>query len=396
MKSRWTKQELDMAEQLAQELQEEEQFNLDRHQSLKESLMSRIEHVDAERVIAELQAGIDMFHMSFEAVQKNGIEPVAEKALDEMLKEYKEEEQGEVLFDILNACAQAADRQVPDGLEEKKDLSVLKKAVIEYLCEYSVLYLDCETSFRLTERLGEENIQKLAEAEDTFQKEIYMALAVYILKVQGRLESVPAQMTEREIGISVAAAGYKEKTIWEGIVGKLDWKAVERQLKLIAGTAILALLTVVTVKVAAAGTLLIAGFVHAVVGMGAVGILVGMMMGIGAAGCFVKKMLLVGEKIGDWTGVNEKGKEAAEQFQRWFDETLKPAWEEFWKNIAEIAASWKSKLQRKHETSENEKMSQWDPEEEEQKEKQDGEEEKQSEEEDTEEQSEEQMGNVTA
>ena len=389
MKSRWTKQELDMAERLAQELQEEEQFDLDKKQSLKDSLMSRIEHVDADRVIEELQAGIDMFHMSFEAVQKDGMEAVAEKTLDEMLKECKDEEQEEFLFDILSACAQAADRQVPDGLEEKKDLSVLKKAVIEYLCEYSVLYLDCETSFKLTEKLGEENIQKLVDAEETFEKEIYMALAVYILKVQGRLENVPAQMTEREIGISVAAAGYKEKTIWEGIAGRLDWKEVEKQLKLIAGTAILALLTVVTVKVAAAGTLLIAGFVHAVVGIGMVGILVGFMMGIGAAGCFVKKMLQVGEKIGEWTGVNEKGKEVAEQFKIWFYESLKPALEEFWKNVAEIAASWTSKDQRENETSDDVSVNQWETEEEDKQSMQ-------NEEEDTEEQNEEQMGTVTA
>lgn len=324
---------------LMQEMMADRDAGKSIHENIREQLQKRVDGVDADRVMAGLEKGICNFHENLHKAEEQGLDVLAESSLDEMLEKRNEEEQRALLADLLTALAEASGHPVPGAFAETGELGELKAAVKEYICEYSVLHLDCEASERLLEELGAEQMELLREAQEEENLERYTAAAMYILKVTGTQEEIPADMSEHEIGVAAAASVCSQQTIRSGLLGRIDWEKVKARLKLIAGVAVLAVLTAVSAKLAVVTGALVFYFVQAVVGLGVIGTIAAAAFGAAAAFNFVKSMLSAGKKIGETTGVNEKLAQGSARLGAWIENTVKPAAQAFWEKIKTLFAA---------------------------------------------------------
>lgn len=327
--NKWTKEQLEKAGKLAQAMMTEAEEGVPKEQNLKDSLVRRVEGGNPDNVIANLQEGIRIFHNTFNQAQSRGITSLLDSKFDEMLSGYDEEEQKTLMKDIFEGCVEASGQEISEDLETPESLEELKEAVKEYIVEYSVLNLDCEAAARILQEIGADSIKELQDAEELSRKEAYTALAVYILMATGELTDIPAGITAKEIGVYTAASYCEQKTILEAIHGKINWDEVKSLLKLIAGCAVIAIVTIVAVKAAFVAGVVAAVVTESIIGLGIIGTLVAFVFTYGIIDSIVQTTLPVIMKVGEVTGINEKANAVWAKISEWFNNTVRPAFASF-------------------------------------------------------------------
>lgn len=327
--NKWTKEQLEKAGKLAQEMMTEAEEGASKEQNLKDSLVRRVEGGNPDDVIANLLEGIQIFDNTFHQAKSRGMTSLLDSKFDEMLSGYDEEEQKVLMKDIFKGCVEASGQEISEDLETPESLGELKEAVKEYIVEYSVLNLDCEAAARILQEIGADSIKELQDAEELSRKEAYTALAVYILMATGELTDIPAGITAKEIGVYTAASFCEQKTILEAIHGKINWEKVKSLLKLIAGCAMIAIVTIVTVKAAFVAGLVAIVITKSIIGLGIIGTLVAFIAICGITDSIVRTTLPFIMEAGEVTGINEKANAVWVKISEWFHNTVRPAFASF-------------------------------------------------------------------
>lgn len=329
---KWTKQQLEAAGKLAQELREQADPQKTVEENMQEALLWRVDDIDAAQVVSQLCEGIQSFHGNLKKAQNQGLPALVDEKLESILDGRTEEEQAQVLYELLTAFAQAAQVQAP---APSGQVDELKQQVREYLCEYGVLNLGSEGAELLLRELGRKELEELTQAQSKVNQEQYTALAFYLQKLQGELETVPDGLTPQEIGALTAAAYKTNQTILDGLLGKLDWERVKRILMMIAGAAIITIMTIAISKVAVFTGTFTVWVVEGVVGMGVIGTIVGAVFGYGVIADIIETTIDTAQSIAHMTHLDDGVKAAACTLRKWFQETVRPKAVQFWSKVKE-------------------------------------------------------------
>lgn len=344
----WTKEQMEKAEKLVRELMNEAKTEQSVEKNLADSLNSRLD-VDGDKIVSGLKEGIRSFYENYETGKGKGLKALTDEKLSSMLEGYDENNQRMLLSDIISACAEISGQEMSDEKLQKLSLGELKGMVQEYICEYAILTMDCEAAELIADELKEKDIKALTDAGEKEKQELYTALAIYILKVTGELEDIPAAVSEQEIGVSTAASFETQSAIHEWLLGKLSWEKVKEKLKLIAGAALLTLMAFIALKLAVFTASFIFIIVQAVVGMGIIGTLTACIFGMIHGVSIITPILEAGKWISEKTGISDKVTEGKERLTRWYHETIGLRLDAFWEKIKKrIAALVTDNVQEEH------------------------------------------------
>lgn len=366
MSRKITENEIRMLQELVAEMKGERNEELSLEENMRISLAGRVENMDEEKVVEEILGGIGQFEDVFEQLssdQKEERKAFIIKTLEQSgLNEKTVQEQYAFLAEVMESFSKEVAGHPEYDLEElesfciKKDgeitvedLEQLKELVAEYLDEFSLLHGDAqemEAFDGLFESMGKEASEKILKAYENKDEKAYMALAIYILQMQGKLESLSSGMGAREIGAAVAAFFASCKARLDGFLGKIPWDKALEVLKKIATAAmtvfVCVAVAVIVFKVQKAVFFLAA----ALLGYGTIGILAAAALSVG---CGVKTVdWLLGMKERTVEVFTEAKDFVLEQYKvvkQWVMETALPALKEFWKKMKEKVACYVKKWQ---------------------------------------------------
>lgn len=361
MNRKITEQEIKMLQELAAEIKSEANPELSLEENMQISLADRIENIDEEKAVKDICSGIGKFEEILEQLnQKEDRKAFIVETFNHSELNHKTiQEQYEFLAGVMENFLKEAAGHPEYDLEElesfcikkdgeitAEDLGQLKELTAEYLDEFSLLHGEIEAFDGLFETIGEEASKKLSDIYENKEEKYYMALAVYILQMQGKLESLSSKMGAQEIGAAVAAFFASFKARIDGFLGKIPWKKVLEILKKIA-TAVFTVFLCAAVAVIVFKVQKVVFFVAAAVfGYGIIGILAAAALSVGC-----------GVKTADW--LLEMRSRTAEVIlevkdfvvekygvvKQWIVETGLPALKEFWKKLTEMVGGYMKKWQ---------------------------------------------------
>ncbi len=363
MSRKITENEIKMLQELTAEIKSEVNEELSLEENMRISLANRVENIDEEKAVEEICSGIQKFEDILEQLdQKEDRKAFLVEILNQSkLNEKTVQEQYEFLAGVMENFAKEAAEHPEYDLEElesfciKKDgeitvedLKQLKELVAEYLDEFSLLHEDTEVFDGFFDTIGREACEKIEKIYENPNEKYYMALAVYILQMQGKLESLSSGMGAREIGAAVAAFFASFKAKLDGFLGKIPWDKVLEILKKIA-TAVMTVFLCVAVAVIVFKVQKVVFFLAAaVLGYGVIGILAAAALSVG---CGVKTVdWLIGMRdrtVEVLTDVKDFVVEKYGVVKKWILETALPALKEFWQKMKEKVDCYVKKWQTK-------------------------------------------------
>ena len=349
MNRKISESEIRMVQELTAEIKSEVNPDLSLEENMQISLADRIENLDSEKAVEEICDGIHKFDDVLEQLdQKEDRKAFIVETLNHSeLNEKTVQEQYTFLAEVMETFAKEAADHPEYDLEEldsfciKKDTEItveeleqLKELVAEYLDEFSLLHGEEEAFETLFAAMGKEAQEKLYNIYEN--EKYYIALAIYILQMQGKMKSLSAGIGAKEIGAAVAAFFAAMKARLAGALGKIPWEKVLETLKKIATAAmtvfVCVAVAVIVIKVQKAVFFL----ASALIGYGMIGVLAAAALSVG---CGVKTV--------DWLlGMRDRTVEFFEEgtdfvvekygvVKKWFLETALPALKEFWKKLKE-------------------------------------------------------------
>lgn len=361
MSRKITEQEITMLQELIAEIKSEVNPELSLEENMQISLADRVENIDEEKAVEEICSGIGEFEDVLEQLnQKEDRKAFIVETLNQSeLNEKTVQEQYEFLAGVMeNFLKEAAEHPEydleelesfcikKDGEVTVEDLEQLKDLTAEYLDEFSLLHGEIQAFDGLFETMGEEASKKLSEIYENQDEKYYMALAIYILQMQGKLESLSSGMGAREIGAAVAAFFASLKTRIDGLLGKIPWEKVLETLKKIATAALTVFLCVAVAVIVFKVQKIVFFVASAVLGYGIIGILAAAALSVG---CGVKTMDWLLEMRNRTTEVALEVKDfVVEKYgvvKQWIMETALPALKDFWQKFKEKVACYIKKWQ---------------------------------------------------
>lgn len=359
MKKVLSENEMKMIEQLTAEIRNEANEELSREENMQISLASRVEDIDEQKEVADICNGIREFdevmsqleegdrveHIMY-VIDSSGLQDKIIKEQFAILAESMEAFQADLIsrgYDLgeLKELKIEKDREVTE-----EDLHKLKNQVAQYLDKFALLHGDIEILESFYTSIGIEDAEKILKTSENEDEAYYLALAVRILEIQGKIEEIPFETGAREIGIDIAASMAYARAYLRGILGKIPWEEVLGQLKKIASAAL-------TLLTAAAGGI-VAYEAGKTVFLLSLGIFGNSLIGIGAAvvlasaGMYTSAVLFA--RV--WQGIKENDEGADGYIQdrwedvkeeifivrRWIKEEALPALGQFWENLKEKVA----------------------------------------------------------
>lgn len=347
MNFRLTEKEINMVSELAGEMKKEASDKLSLQENMEISFASRVEGIDEKREIEELCSGIHDFD---ELLKQMGTDNEKNRIIDTLersgLADKSIEEQYAILAEGMeafkaNLTERGYDLRELQEFEVKKDgeitegdLETMKDLMAEYLEEFALLHGEPEVMEKFFRSIGEDTLEKMLEAYESDEERYYMALAIHILELQGRLDPAMARMGARGIGAATASFIASAKVHIKGILGKISSEEVVSMLKKIAGAALTILAGVAITAAAYVVGRFFAGLMLILFGYGILGTITSLVFG--ALG-FVS----AAEGLhGLWEDAKESaqraGNYAAEKWntvKNWIVETAIPALKSFWEKV---------------------------------------------------------------
>lgn len=329
---KWTQQQLNAASALAKEIMQAAPADLTIEQYMKDTLATRVEGIDAGQQVSELCAGIDLFHKTLARAEQKGLAELVGAELDRLAADGSEQEQADRLHAILCACAHTTGQPEPESAGPDQ-IPALRSAICEYFNDYALLCTSNAALVELAQAIGTDRLQPLQQAEAQALDERYIALALYIQKATGALDGIPAELSAQEIGVSVASSLCTQQVLRDGARGAIDFSTMKAKLKLIAGVALLALLIIVSAKLALAVGALTFLFVQMVVGLGVIGTIVAGVLGLALGKQVVDSGVELAEIVAAATGVDVVMANLYDKWNEWYQNTLRPAAQAFWQRV---------------------------------------------------------------
>lgn len=279
MKQQLTAEELKNVYTLANEMQKESQSTQSLEQNMQMSLSSRVEGMDTAAVVSDLCDGIREFDCTLQAAETTDVKEIIQEKLNAVLQGKDNMEQANILTGILNAFANqspmeadAPQFQFTMGQEvTDEELKQLKTSVVTYIDQFALINMCDDTAETMNQLLGQDVSGQLQTLTWNEEAKYYVALATYLLQVQGNLDSIPSDMGAKEIGISTAAAIAADSAVHDHASGKKNWETVLNVLKIIAAVALTLLAVVVVAKLAAVAALIAYVLAESVIGLGIIG-----------------------------------------------------------------------------------------------------------------------------
>lgn len=369
MNRKISESEICMVQELTAEIKNEVNPDLSLEENMQISLADRIENLDAEKAVEEICDGIHQFEDVFEQLdQKEDRKAFIVDILNHSeLNEKTVQEQYTFLAEVMEAFAKEATDHPEYDLDEldsfciKKDTEVtaeeleqLKELVVEYLDEFSLLHGEEEAFGTLFDTIGKEAQEKLYNIYEN--EKYYIALAIYILQMQGKMKSLSAGIGAKEIGAAVAAFFASMKARLAGALGKIPWEKVLEILKKIATAAMTVFICVAAAVIVIKVQKVVFFLATALLGYGIIGILASAALSVGC-----------GVKTADWlirmrNQTAEFFEESAdfvmekyEVVKKWVLETALPAWKEFWRKLKERVDCYIKKWQPAKEDTQEQK-----------------------------------------
>lgn len=332
MKKYFTEEEIIKISSLEKELRREKNPELTLQENLESALSKRVTEIDAGKAVDDLCGGVGDFEEMYKnAEHKDMKEVILESIEGSALKEYDLQKQCTVLTDILNTVLEQASVDSesfavkPQGQYTESDLEFLKEQVAEYLDEYSLIYTENEASLKLFEAVGDEASEALKDIVEDEEGAYYMALATYILHLQGELEDIPVHMGAREVGISVASVLTSIKVKLEGLVKNIPWDKIAVILKKTASVAMTLLVDGAIAVAAYAAVKLVVVLSSFIFGTGLIGIIIAGLCAFGCGKSIIKTLVNVREDIKSTASeLAARAREYYERFTTWVKETAIP------------------------------------------------------------------------
>ncbi len=349
MKEILTEKEIKMVESLAQEMQKEANDDMSLEENMQISLAGRTENLDEKEEVSNICKGIRDFDEVLGQLEAGGGKDAIIKELERSALNGKStEEQYRALAEALESfqadlASKGYDFEGMKSLEIKKDEDVtedmldgLKALVGEYLDKFSLLHGEAELMESFFQAIGVKDCEKLLQAYGNEERKYYMALAIYILHLQGDLSYMPLGMGAREIGVNVSASFASAKAHIEGVMGKIPKEEVLEKLKKIAGAALTILAGAAIGLAAFKIGQLVFWLSSMVFGLGLAGILVAVALSVA---CQVKTIDVL---LKTWEELKEITSDAKEYLEgkyvvvkQWVLEEAVPALKEFWEKLKE-------------------------------------------------------------
>lgn len=367
MKEALTEDKIKMIGQLAEAMKEEADEGLSLKENLQASLADRVDHTDGQKEVEEICRGIHDFDELLEQLESGGgKEQIMEAIYGSGLGDKSMDEQYSILAESLEGFQKDLEgkgydlggyedlRIKKDGVIDENDLKELKNIVAEYLDQFSMLHAGTENMERFFHIIGAEVSEELLKAYEKHVDKYYVALAIYILQVQGEIDFIPLEMGAKGIGVSVSAAIASAKTYIGGILGSISQEEALDILKNIASAGLTLLAAL------AAGAIVYE--VGQIVFLLSIGIWGYSLIGLAIAAVLtLSSQLIVMDFLCDlwedikenaadvkeyvlekWEDVKEAasgaGEYAAEKFEMikyWITEEALPALRSFWENVKE-------------------------------------------------------------
>ena len=366
MSRKITENEIRMLQELIAEIKDEVNTELPLEENMRISLANRVENIDEEKAVEEILSGIGQFEDIFEQLnvsEKEERKAFIIKTLEQSgLNEKTVQEQyaffAEVMEEFSKEIAERPEYDLEewesfcikkDGEITVEDLEQLKDLVAEYLDEFSLLHgeaQEVEAFDGLFESMGKEASEKILNAYQNKDEKYYMALAIYILQMQGKLESLSSGMGAREIGAAVAAFFASCKARLDGFLGKIPWDKVLEILKKIATAAMTVFVCVAVAVIVFKVQKIVFFLAAAVLGYGTIGILAAAALSVGCGVKTVDWLLGMKERTLEvFMEVKDFALEKYKVVKQWVLEKALPAWKDFWKKFKEKVACYVKKWQ---------------------------------------------------
>lgn len=361
MNRKITEYEINMLQELIAEMKGEANPELSLEENMRISLADRVDNIDEESVVEEICGGIEKFEDVFEQLnQKENRKTFIVETLNQSeLNDKTVQEQYEFLAGVMETFLKEAAEHPEYDLDElesfciKKDgeitvedLEQLKDLTAEYLDEFSLLHGEIQAFDGLFETIGKEASEKLSRLYENKEEKYYMALAIYILQMQGKLESLSSGMGAREIGAAVAAFFASLKTHLDGLLGKIPWEKVLETLKRIATAALTVFLCVAVAVIVFKVQKIVFFLASAILGYGIIGVLAAAALSVG---CGIKTVDWLLEMKNRTVEVALDVKDfVVEKYgvvKQWIVKTALPALKDFWQKFKEKVACYIRKWQ---------------------------------------------------
>ncbi len=345
----FTEDEIRMIRELAKEMREEANSDLPMEENMQISLAGRVENVDEQKEIAGICAGIrDFDDMMRQLAEEDPREVILRSLADSGLKDKTPEEQYTVLEGTLKTLTAELEKNpdykaevqvsadsdtAPDQVTDEA-LEQLKQKLAEYLDQFALMHggeaVSEQLFAKLSATMGEDAFGALKDGLADDEQRYYMALSVYILRLQGKLESVPPEMDGHGIGAAVAAFIASARARMEGFFGKISWEDVLAMLKRIASAALTLLICTAIVVTAAKAAEFVFVLSAWIIGYGVIGTAIAAVL---AVACGIKLADVLSDLKDDTARtLEELGSFAAEKYwivRRWIAETAIPRLREF-------------------------------------------------------------------
>lgn len=366
MKNKLTEKEILMVQELAAQMKEEAGNALSLEKNLQNSLASRVEGLDTSVVISDICAGVDEFEAAYKKAQDGDINEIIINKLTLALKDKEDLEKYQILTELFETFSRQVNGLCEEELQAEvdfktkseitqKDLQELTIAVAEYISEFALLSIDTEPAKAMLNLLGDEMVEELKDVVWNEQAKYYMALSIYILKVQGKIVSIPADVTAKEIGISAAAFMKSESIKLAGILGKIPWSKVLEKLKVVAAVALalLAAAVVIATSFIVGETVFLLS--QAILGFSIIGTIVSVGLALIAGGKTADALVDLSDQVSMAAEVaKEKILEWYEYFSKWLKEKAIPELKTYWNHMKTTSSEWikkeKKKFKEKKET----------------------------------------------
>ena len=311
-------------------------------ENLRRALAARLPDVDAAQIVADINNGIRSFDESLSAAQTGDLNAVITEKLSNAISGKNLDAQYQILASMLNGMTGDEEPKIDidEGLDADETIvKELLSALTERIADYSLAFTDGEAAALLIREIGEDAANALREVTLRDQSRHYIALAAYILKCEGKLPSMPNEMTAEAIAVSIAASISMDDIIRDGAAGKLVWEKVLVALKAIAAVAVTLLAVVVAVNLSLAVASIAFIFGQIIFGFGIVGTIVAGALALMGFGKALDAVAALSEKA--MNGINITIDKLAEWYLKikgWCIDVAIPAISAFWINVKEKAA----------------------------------------------------------
>lgn len=349
MNKKLKENEIKMLNDLVREMKQEASDKLSLEENMQISFAARIDNLDEKKEVADICKGIHTFDDLLEQMESaDGKELIIETISNSELKNKSIKEQHAILAEALEAFkAELANKgydlgELRDLVIEKdkevteEELDELKEMLAEYLDRFALLHGEHEIIEGFFQSIKGEVSEELLQLYESDEEKYYMALAIYILQLQGRLAAVPPETGAEGIGAGVAASVASAKVHIKGTLGKLSSEEVLDALKKIAKVVL-----TIMVSLAIGAAAYIAGkfifFIATLIfGYGVIGTIAALVF----TACGT--IMTIDGLYEIWEDVKESCEDAKEfalakmtLVKKWITEEAIPALKQFWKRLKE-------------------------------------------------------------